>query len=77
MIEKCRGKKKKAQHNSDESETFEMYNLEIKHLKVKKRNHTDKTATTSEAMTASLNCNFRDFNGDEGEEIDFRDFRTY
>ena len=34
MIEKCRGKKK-AQHNSDESETFEMYNSEIKHLKAK------------------------------------------
>ena len=54
-----------------------MYNSEIKHLKAKKRNHTDKTATTSEAMTTSLNCNFRDFNGDEGEEMDFRDFRTY
>ena len=35
MIEKCNGKKKKAQHNSDESETFEMYNSEIEHLKVK------------------------------------------
>ena len=33
--------KKKAQHNTDESETFEMYNSEIKHLKVKKRNHID------------------------------------
>ena len=69
--------KKKAQHNSDESETFEMHNSKIKHLKVKKRNHTDRTATTSEAMTASLICNLRDFNGDEGEEEDFRDFRTY
>ena len=48
VIEKCRGKKK-AQHNSNESETFEMYNSEIKHLKVKKRNHSDRTATTSEA----------------------------
>ena len=40
VIEKCRGKKK-AQHNSNDSETFEMYNSKIKHLKVKKRNHTD------------------------------------
>ena len=29
--------KKKAQHNNDESETFEMYNSKIKHLKVKKK----------------------------------------
>ena len=27
--------KKKVQHNNDESETFEMYNSKIKHLKVK------------------------------------------
>ena len=40
VTEKCRGKKK-AQHNNDESETFEMYNSEIKHLKVKKMNHID------------------------------------
>ena len=33
--------KKKAHHNSDGSETFEMYNSEIKHLKVKKMNHID------------------------------------
>ena len=33
--------KKKAQHNSDESETLEIYNLELKHLKVRKRNHID------------------------------------
>ena len=33
--------KKKAQHNTDESETVEMYNSEIKHLKVKKRSHID------------------------------------
>ena len=29
--------KKKVQHNNDESETFEMYNSKIKHLKVKKK----------------------------------------
>ena len=33
--------KKKAHHNSDGSETFEMYNSEIKHLKVKRRNPID------------------------------------
>ena len=40
VTEKCCGKKK-AQHSNDKSEIFEMYNLEIKHLKVKKSSHTD------------------------------------
>ena len=40
VIEKCCGKKK-AQHNSDESETLEIYDSELKHLKVKNRNHID------------------------------------